>query len=404
MQSIKAAKEASVNFNRRGSGVYGGAIAQNFYFFFNAAIQGSHNFLSAAKNNRIRAFIAIGMWGALGYAYSALMHDLFGDDDEYNDIPDYVRQNNVIVPAGTGKYVLLPLPVELRIFYGLGDMAAQFLRGEYKGRDFGSDVVGKLMELSPKSFEGNISGINKGEEENIIGLGLKNFSPDAVRPFLDALYFNENFFGKRITGRNDYNAYVPEYQKVTSGTSKTLIRASDAINRLTGGDYATKGNIDPVILNPSVVEYIFEQYFGGVGKAIGQVYKTIEGGMTGDIQLRNVPIISGLSYDTENMLSRNYTNERYNNYLKLYEEMASRQRMYWKGIKKGENLTKELTTFRSDKDYRKYQIVEYFKKQIDSIYNMAKLTDDKKEQKEFYDYARDMKQKMINEIDKIDNE
>ena len=88
-------------------------------------------------------------------------------------------------------------------------------------------------------------------------------------------------------------------------------------------------------MNPSAVEYLFEQYLGGVGKAIAQCYKTVEGAVTGDVQLRNIPVVSGLTYDTENMVPRNYTNERYNHYVKEYEEMQSRDRMYRKGPRRG---------------------------------------------------------------------
>lgn len=156
LQSINAAKEVSVNFNRRGSGAMGAVYMQNFFHFFNAAIQGTHNFAHAAKHNPVRAGAAIAMWATLGFAVSTLSKMLFGDDDEYNDIPDYVRQNNLILPMGApGKYVLLPLPVELRMLFGLGDMSAQYTRGEYKGRDFTSDVMGKLMDVLPLSIESN---------------------------------------------------------------------------------------------------------------------------------------------------------------------------------------------------------------------------------------------------------
>ena len=61
LQSINAAKEVSVNFNRRGSGAMGAVYMQNFFHFFNAAIQGTHNFAHAAKHNPVRAGAAIAM-------------------------------------------------------------------------------------------------------------------------------------------------------------------------------------------------------------------------------------------------------------------------------------------------------------------------------------------------------
>ena len=397
LQSIQAAKEASVNFNRRGSGAMGAAYAQNFYFFFNAAIQGSHNFLSAGVANPKRMAAAIAFWTTLGYALSLASRMLLGDDDEYNEIPDYVRQNNVILPFDMdGTYALLPLPVELRVLYGLGDMAAQYQHGEYKGRDFAGDVVGKLMELFPLDVEESSS-------DNAVESALKAFTPDAISPLLDTYWFNENFYGKRITGRNEFNKYVPEYHKVTTGTSKAIIKASERLNSLSGGDYASKGKLDYALLNPSAVEYLFEQYLGGVGKAIAQCYKTVEGAVTGDVQLRNIPVVSGLTYDTENMVPRNYTNERYNHYVKEYEEMQSRDRMYRKGLEGGKDLSGNYKSFANSRAYRRYQTTGFYKKAIESMYDMARLMDGE-EKKALYEQARKTKEMMINELDKIGDE
>lgn len=396
LQSISAAKEASVNFNRRGSGAMGAVCAQNFYFFFNAAVQGSHNFLGAAKANPGRASAAIAMWATLGFAYCMLTDLLLGDNDEYNEIPDYVRQNNVIIPVGEGKYVLLPLSVELRALYGLGDMSAQYLRGEYKGRSFTADVTGRMMTLLPFSFEAEGS-------DNWLETAIRIFTPDMFTPITDAYLWNQNFFGKRITGRNEFNKYVPEYHKVTTGTSKAIIKASERLNSLSGGDYASKGKLDYALLNPSAVEYLFEQYLGGVGKAIAQCYKTVEGAVTGDVQLRNIPVVSGLTYDTENMVPRNYTNERYNHYVKDFEEMQSRDRMYRKGLEGGKDLSGNYKSFANSRAYRRYQTTSFYKKAIESMYDMARLMDGE-EKKALYEQARKTKEMMINELDKIGDE
>ena len=397
LQSINAAKEVSVNFNRRGSGAMGAVYMQNFFHFFNAAIQGTHNFAHAAKHNPVRAGAAIAMWATLGFAVSTLSKMLFGDDDEYNDIPDYVRQNNLILPMGApGKYVLLPLPVELRMLFGLGDMSAQYTRGEYKGRDFTSDVMGKLMDVLPLSIESNAT-------DNLVEAATRTFTPDMISPITEAYLFNENYFGKRITGRNEFNKYVPEYHKVTTGTSKAIIKASERLNSLSGGDYASKGKLDYALLNPSAVEYLFEQYLGGVGKAIAQCYKTVEGAVTGDVQLRNIPVVSGLTYDTENMVPRNYTNERYNHYVKDFEEMQSRDRMYRKGLEGGKDLSGNYKSFANSRAYRRYQTTGFYKKAIESMYDMARLMDGE-EKKALYEQARKTKEMMINELDKIGDE
>ena len=290
----------------------------------------------------------------------------------------------------------MPLSVELRALYGLGDMSAQYLRGEYKGRSFTADVTGRMMTLLPFSFEAEGS-------DNWLETAIRIFTPDMFTPITDAYLWNQNFFGKRITGRNEFNKYVPEYHKVTTGTSKAIIKASERLNSLSGGDYASKGKLDYALLNPSAVEYLFEQYLGGVGKAIAQCYKTVEGAVTGDVQLRNIPVVSGLTYDTENMVPRNYTNERYNHYVKDFEEIQSRDRMYRKGLEGGKDLSGNYKSFANSRAYRRYQTTSFYKKAIESMYDMARLMDGE-EKKALYEQARKTKEMMINESDKIGDE
>ena len=404
LKAIEAAKEASVNCNRRGSGQMGAVWAQNAYFFFNASIQGTQNFVSAANNNRARAAMALGFWVALGYTMRMIGAALSGDDDDsYDNLPDYVRQNNLVfyVPGTGNKYIMLPLPVELRAIFGLGDMLGQASLGQYKGRDFAGDLALKLTDLLPKSVE--FPDRKRNDDESVVESVAKNFSPDAIRPLLDAYWFNENYFGKRVTGRNAYNKHVPEWQKVSHGTSKTIINASRIMNELTGGDYATKGWSDSMLTNPSALEYLFEQYLGGVGKVLTQSYKSVEGVVNGDLAMSNVPVVSGLTYSTENMIPRNYTNERYRNYIDEYEETASRMRKYKEGMMGGEDLSDAFNSFTNSDAFRRYMLIGVFKKQIDNLYDMAKTVgSDSEEAKNLNRYARELKGQMINEIDKLD--
>ena len=404
LKAIEAAKEASVNFNRRGSGQMGAVWAQNAYFFFNASIQGTENFISAASKNKARAAMALGFWVALGYTMRMIGAALSGDDDDsYDNLPDYVRQNNLVlyVPGTGNKYIMLPLPVELRVIFGLGDMLGQASLGQYKGRDFAGDLALKLTDLLPKSVE--FPDRKRNDDESVVESVAKNFSPDAIRPLLDAYWFNENYFGKRVTGRNAYNKHVPEWQKVSHGTSKTIINASRIMNELTGGDYATKGWSDSMLTNPSALEYLFEQYLGGVGKVLTQSYKSVEGVVNGDLAMRNVPVVSGLTYSTENMIPRNYTNERYRNYIDEYEETASRMKKYKEGMMDGENLSDAFNDFTNSDAFRRYMLIGVFKKQIDNLYDMAKTVgSDSEEAKNLNRYARELKGQMINEIDKLD--
>ena len=403
LKAIEAAKEASVNFNRRGSGQYGGTIAQSFFFFFNAAIQGTQNFGSAVVNNKVRSLKALGFWFAL--AAFIRLSGIFGDDDEdeYNQLPDYIRQNNLVIPLWKGQYLNIPLPVEIRAVYGLGDMAAQAVQGGYDGNKMGfvSDALLKLVDLAPISVE--IPQGRRTSEEMARSL-LKNFIPDALKPGYDVLATNENFYGKRITGRNNYNSYIPEWQKASYGTSKALIEASKKLNEATGGDYATKGWADNLLTNPSVVEYLFEQYLGGVGKTLGQAYKTVEAVATGDkVYSRNIPIVSGLTYSTENMVPKDNTSKRYNNYIDDFNEAQSRYKQYQKGVANGEATSEQFTNFVNSPEFMRYQIIGAYKKQVDGINDMRKALDpDDPMNETLAKYALETKRQMIERLKEME--
>lgn len=403
LKAIEAAKEASVNFNRRGSGQYGGAIAQNAYFFFNAAIQGTQNFGSAVANNKVRALKALGFWFALGVMFRSLS-GLFGDDDdEYNQLPDYVRQNNLVIPLWKGQYLSIPLSIEIRAVYGLGDMIAQAFQGGYDDNKMGfvSDALLKLMDFAPISIE---MPQGRRTSEEMAQSIMKNFVPDAAKPVYDVIFTNENFYGKRITGRNEYNIYIPEWQKASFGTSKALIEASKKLNEATGGDYATKGWADGLLTNPAVAEYLFEQYLGGVGKAFGQAYKTVEAAVTGDkVYSRNIPIVSGLTYSTENMVPKDNTSKRYNNYIDDFNEAQSRYKQYQKGVANGEATSEQFTNFVNSPEFMRYQIIGAYKKQVDGINDMRKALDpDDPMNETLAKYALETKRQMIERLKEME--
>ena len=125
--------------------------------------------------------------------------------------------------------------------------------------------------------------------------------------------------------------------------------------------------------------------------------------MNGDLAMRNIPVLSGLTYSTENMIPRNYTNERYRNYIDEYEETASRMRKYKEGMMDGEDLSDAFNDFTNSDAFRRYMLIGVFKKQIDNLYDMAKTVgSDSEEAKNLNRYARELKGQMINEIDKLD--
>jgi len=399
VRSVKDAKELSVNFNRKGSGAGGNWLADMSYFFLNAGIQGMYNFSHTFKNYPVRTSIAMGSWMMLGAMMPLMYNILSGGDDDYDKLPDYIRQNNIVIPFfGEDNFVTIPLPIELRAFFGVGDILSQFVGGKYNDRNVGADVLGKLLDASPRNF---IEGSDKGEN-GLVGAAFVNLTPDAIKPFVDAYITNRSFTGRPIVKKNEYNTYIPEYRKVYKGTSQMLVKSSQALNSMTGGDFATKGWADSPLLNPGAVEHLFFSYMGGVGKTILQTVKSTVGPLVGeDVALKDIPVVNRFGYQFDPAMPNSVVNERYQKYVKLLEESQSRDREYKRGLRQGFDLGDSYIEKKSDEEERRMMIVKAYKNQIDDIASLLQLADEGSSDKIKNEIA-DMKFKMLDELDQMD--
>ena len=301
VDSVNDAKEVTVNFNKKGAGYKTGGffgitagIMRNLYLFFNASAQSLSNFNRLRVKNPVRFYSTLGGFIAAGVIMPVINDFLYnvlggGDDNPYNDLPEWVRRNNLCIYAGNGQFVTIPLPIELRAFYGLGDYAYQLSTGREKPTPTGiaKGTVSQLADLLPLNPTGNE--------------GLKTFMPDALSPIFETYVWNEDFTGKPIAKLTPFNERDPEWKRVYKGTSGWLVDASKFFNDLTNGggpgsDFR-KGFID---FNPAKVENLLESYFGGMAKFLNQSGKTIyygaksmaEGEMDENLVARNVPIVN----------------------------------------------------------------------------------------------------------------
>ncbi|MBQ9077611.1 MAG: hypothetical protein IJY31_07220, partial [Muribaculaceae bacterium] len=131
-RSIYDAKEITVNFNKKGSGGLGASVMNFSYIFFNATIQSLANFGKLMANHPAKTTIALTLFSSAGFLVPmlnlAIQAMLGGDDDDENsywDLPEWVRRNNIVlyVPWSENGYITIPLPHEMRPFYGMGEIA-----------------------------------------------------------------------------------------------------------------------------------------------------------------------------------------------------------------------------------------------------------------------------------------
>lgn len=127
-EALNAAKNLSVNFNRRGAGQKFLNYFNSLSMFSNAAIQGATGFFRAFDNgkNASRALFGLVFMPAfLGFLNTLLCPD--DDDDEYV-VSDFYRDNYCVIGA-----IKIPLPEQFRPFWAMGVNIAMGMQGRRNG-------------------------------------------------------------------------------------------------------------------------------------------------------------------------------------------------------------------------------------------------------------------------------
>lgn len=403
VDSVNDAKEVTVNFNKKGAGYKTGGffgitagIMRNLYLFFNASAQSLSNFNRLRVKNPVRFYSTLGGFIAAGVIMPVINDFLYnvlggGDDNPYNDLPEWVRRNNLCIYAGNGQFVTIPLPIELRAFYGLGDYAYHLSTGREKPTPTGlaKGTVSQLADLLPLNPTGNE--------------GLKTFMPDALSPIFETYVWNEDFTGKPIAKLTPFNERDPEWKRVYKGTSGWLVDASKFFNDLTNGggpgsDFR-KGFID---FNPAKVENLLESYFGGMAKFLNQSGKTIyygaksmaEGEMDENLVARNVPIVNRFYNKVDDRNSFSGINTEYFN---LRDEMEQ-FKYELNGVKKNyRNNPEEYRQIVNSDMFRKYMRYKPYQDRLDRLYKMAKELEGQ-ERKQVEDMIIEIRRELVNSL------
>lgn len=362
-RSISDAKEISVNFNKKGSGAktagqwekgnrlnffqaWASQTARGLYIFWNAGVQGLTNFARLAKRNPGKfaglasSYFVLGTMMPIINATIASAMGGDGDEDDYYNLPEYVRRNNICIYVG-GEWITMPLPIELRAIYGLGELASGLLSG--KENMIGGKLTKKIAEQVSQ-----IMPIDMMEG----GGGFSAFVPSYVKPAYE-VWTNKDWTGIPIYRKNDFNKNMPEWTKAYSSTSPELVKLSEIINEWTGGTKYKTGMID---FNPAIVEHLFESYLGGVGTTINQLKKTLMMPFNEDLQeLRNAPVISRFMRSADSRSVQKRIDEEYFNNRNQFELIQQEVNGYKKELNNPQT---------NDFDYAKYQTL--YNKMINS--------------------------------------
>lgn len=191
----------------------------------NGAVQQARNIVEA-KHNGLRG--VLGLAGKMAIAglpamvFNALRWD---DDEDYAELSDYVKRDYYVVAKyGDGQFVRIP--------------------------------KGRVLAVIQNAFEQGANAVN-GEEVDLLGLGelmLNNIAPNNP--------LDNNIFapvGQVLTNKTWYGEDLVPTRLQDKPTNEQYDESTDAISKWLGE------NFDPLKLGAYKINYLLDQYSGGVG-------------------------------------------------------------------------------------------------------------------------------------------
>ena len=290
--SIFDAKECSVNFNMKGSGAWGNLWMRRYILYANPALQSLRmlgTWYEASPKRFMGVFSTVLtasiLTAMLGYACGG--DD--GDDNDWYKLNEFNRYNYISVKAGNG-FAHWSLPQEIRPVWALGQIVFDWSNGRVSAPIAINSMATQLNNLSPMAF---FSG-GSDNDDSFWKTAVKAWTPTVLADFMDAYAWNENFLGKNITYRNDWNKEAPEWRKAGKDTPKWAVNLSRAWNKATGGADNRKSWWDSPALNPSAVYYIMSSQFGGMGTLATKLSRAFEQWQDPEqeVEARNIPFVS----------------------------------------------------------------------------------------------------------------
>jgi len=406
-RSIYDAKEVSVNFNKKGSGgKFVNATGQKFlgklgsylggggriaFVFWNAGIQCMTNFGRAGKRNPGKAIGGTTALFTLGYVIPLLAQMLGGgdgDDDDknaYYNLPEYVRRSNICFKAGE-QWITIPLPIEYRAIYGMGELACGVISGNerYSNSELTRQMASQISQVMPLDMlEG--------------GGGISPFIPSAFKPMTEAYILNKGWTGLPVYKDTPYNKNDPEWTKAYQSADQHLVAFTRWLNETSGGNDYKKGTID---INPAKLEYLLSGTFGGAVSTTGKLKKMGETALgTREFEWRNMLLANRvIKSGDERTANRKLQNEYYK-YLTEYEETNRLRKKYENAADDGILGYAERVDFLyNSPEYLRFEIFEKYKPDIDAIREEIKEETNPEAKKELQEELFSTMRELVDEL------
>ena len=322
------AKNISINFDRRGTE---STVMNALFPFFNAAMQGTAR-LAATLGNEVvvtnpdgsrtvkielsangkKVLMALPAMGVI----QAMLLAAAGLDDE--ELEDYVKERNFIIPLGDGEYVSLPIPLGFNTIFNVGrEFTNMALYPDRAAKHLSNALMQPLTGFNPLGGAGNAT------------LAMMPAALDIPV----ALMMNKDAFGRPIA-KEDFGGMreTPGFTRAKDSATAPSRAMAEMINFLTGGSDYEKGAWSPT---PDQIDYFFGQLGGGIsreaikaGSLVSKGFSAAMGDEVEETPMYRVPIAGRLYGDVNedaNVKSRLYKEVARLNGLKAAREAAIKE-------------------------------------------------------------------------------
>ncbi len=408
LESVRDAKEASVNFNRKGSGALGNDFARAVFMFMNPSIQGMVQLVQLTRRYPKRVLPVLGGVMGLGVLSVLVAASVGGgdDDDDYYNLNPFVRRSNLIVRIGPHEYLRWDLPPDLRPWYGLGEIACSALLGKMEYESVPLAVLSQLSQILPLDPV-NETAILRGDESNLKGVVKNVTRATGLGSWLDAYIFDEDFTGRKISGATDYNKLDPEWKRAGFNTSELMIGTSRTLNRWSGGNDSNRGWVD---FNPSRMEHFLKGVMGGWTDFPVSVVRGCEAFFSDDddvrLDTRNYPVLGDSYIRTDNRRMRNVqVNTAYQWYKHEYELTGHKLKSI--AADKGKDVfrrAEEADELAQSPEGQRYRIFSDFKRYMDELYELLDETEDEGKRKETERKLDGLKKELVERLERTQGE
>jgi hypothetical protein len=184
------------------------------------------------------------MMSVLSVAYAMMLQD----DDDYQKLPDNVKDNNWLFPSPIGSehtFVKIPVPFEVGFFFKtLPEVSVRYMAGTSTGKE----VVASIL---------------KGIQHNLPGEAIP--LPQALKPGIEAVTNYSFFTGRPIEGMSDQNLPVEARGAHASEFAKTL----------------SSLGLSGIGLSPAKIDHLIQGYMAELGTSSANIASAAVNAATG---------------------------------------------------------------------------------------------------------------------------